>query len=41
MASEWDVLIILNCYGDASSEYYNVHSEFGVFGDASPKIMGV
>lgn len=41
MASEWDVLIVLNYYEEASLWYFNVHSEIGKSVDASPKIIDI
>lgn len=41
MTSEWDIFNVLNCFGDASPEYFNVYSEIGAPGDASPKIKKI
>lgn len=41
MASEWDVLNVLKCYRDASPKYFNIHSEFGASGDASPETRDI
>lgn len=41
MAYEWDVLNVLNCFGDVAPEYFNVYSKIGASGEPSPETRGI